>query len=39
MKESLKQLNDKIDNCRKAVEDLSDLTRKIPQWVSDFSSS
>ncbi|RIA81590.1 hypothetical protein C1645_550283 [Glomus cerebriforme] len=33
MKESLKKLNDKIDNCTKAVEDLSDLTKKIPQWL------
>ncbi|RIA81587.1 hypothetical protein C1645_550374 [Glomus cerebriforme] len=43
MKESLKQLSDKIDNkvdgigdkidnCTKAVEDLSELTKKIPQW-------
>jgi hypothetical protein len=39
MKESLKKLNDKVDNCRKAVEDLSDLTKQLPQWVSDFSSS
>ncbi|CAG8568541.1 13370_t:CDS:10 [Funneliformis mosseae] len=33
MKQSLKILNDKIDNCTKAVEDLSELTKKIPQWL------
>ncbi|PKK59532.1 kinase-like protein [Rhizophagus irregularis] len=33
MKESLRRLNDKVDNCKKAVEDLTDLTRKIPQWL------
>lgn len=39
MKESLKRLNDKVDNCKKAVEDLTDITKEIPQWVSDLSGS
>ncbi|CAI2162136.1 5761_t:CDS:10 [Funneliformis geosporum] len=33
MKQSLKIMNDKIDNCTRAVEDLSELTKKIPQWL------
>ncbi|CAB5378590.1 unnamed protein product [Rhizophagus irregularis] len=29
----LKGLNDKIDNCKRDVEDLTDLTKNIPQWL------
>ena len=36
MKLSLKMMNDKIDNCTKFIEDLSELTKKIPQMVSNF---
>jgi len=39
MKQSLKIMSDKIDNCTRTVEDLSELTKKIPQWVNDFSNS
>ncbi|CAI2162134.1 5760_t:CDS:10 [Funneliformis geosporum] len=38
MKQSLKILNDKIDNCTKAVEDLSELTKKIPQWLAQLKN-
>lgn len=33
MKKSLVTMGGKIDDCRKAVEG---LTKKIPQWVSNF---
>lgn len=36
MKQSLKMMNDKIDKYTKYLENLSDLTKKIPQVVSDF---
>ncbi|CAB5194041.1 unnamed protein product [Rhizophagus irregularis] len=26
-------LNDKIDNCKRDVEDLTDLTKNIPRWL------
>ncbi|CAB5394836.1 unnamed protein product [Rhizophagus irregularis] len=29
----LKGLNDKIDNCKRDVEDLTDLTKNIPRWL------
>lgn len=36
MKQSLRMMNDKIDKYAKVLEDLSDLTKKIPQMVSDL---